>query len=109
MQLRMLLHSTFTNRLIMIFIKVPNGFKMMKSLSSKPKEMYSIKLRRSLYGLKQSRCTWYTCLRDYLLNKVYGNNLICPCVFIKKITFGFVIIDVYIDDLNIIGTNKEII
>ena len=31
------------------------------------------------------------------------NNAICPCVFIKKSSYGFVIIAVYVDDLNIIG------
>ena len=42
------------------------------------------------------------CIRD-------RNNPICPCVFIKKTTFGFIIIAVYVDDLNIIGTHKEIL
>ena len=37
-----------------IYMKIPEGFKMPESLSSKPKELYSIKLQRSLYGLKQS-------------------------------------------------------
>ena len=32
------------------------------------------------------------------------NNLICPCVFIKKVATGFAIIMVYVDDLNFIGT-----
>ena len=36
------------------------------------------------------------------------NNEICPCIFIKKSLSGFVIIDVYVDDLNIIGILKEI-
>nr|GEV55691.1 putative RNA-directed DNA polymerase [Tanacetum cinerariifolium] len=35
-----------------IYMKIPKGFKIPESLSSKPKEMYSIKLQRSLYGLK---------------------------------------------------------
>ena len=52
---------------------------------------------------------WYNRLSDYLLNKGYVNNPICPCVFIKKTTSGFVIIAVCVDDLNIIGTDKEII
>ncbi|KAD7477833.1 hypothetical protein E3N88_00969 [Mikania micrantha] len=91
-----------------IYMKVPEGFKIPDALSSKPKEMYSIKLQRSLYGLKQSGRMWYNRLSDYLKNKGYTNNLICPCVFIKKTALGFVIIAVYVDDLNIIGTHKEI-
>ncbi|GJX99553.1 copia protein [Tanacetum coccineum] len=91
-----------------IYMQIPKGFKIPDSLSSKPKEMCSIKLQRSLYGLKQSGRMWYNRLSDYLISKGYINNLICPCVFIKKTMSGFVIIAVYVDDLNIIGTNKEI-
>lgn len=35
------------------------------------------------------------------------NNPICPFLFIKKITFGFFMIVIYVDDLNIIGTKKN--
>ncbi|GJV63668.1 putative RNA-directed DNA polymerase [Tanacetum coccineum] len=91
-----------------IYMKILEGFKIPDSLSSKPKEMCSIKLQRSLYGLKQSGWMWYNRLSDYLISKGYINNLIYPCVFIKKTMSRFVIIAVYVDDLNIIGTNKEI-
>ena len=36
------------------------------------------------------------------------NNPICPCIFIKKLEIGFAIIVVYVDDLNIVGTPKEL-
>ena len=51
---------------------------------------------------------WYNRLSEYLLKKGYVNNEICPCVFIKKSLSGFVINAVYVDDLNIIRTPKEI-
>ena len=70
--------------------------------------MYPIKLQRSLYGLKQFGCMWYNCLSDYLLKEGYVNNPICPCVFIKKSKIGLTIISVYVDDLNLIGTLKEL-
>ena len=92
-----------------IYMEQPEGFKMPEALSSKPKELYSIKLQRSLYGLKQSGRMWYNRLSEYLLKEGYVNNPICPCVFIKKTTSGFIIIAVYVDDLNIIGTHKEIL
>ena len=37
------------------------------------------------------------------------NNLISPCIFIKKSETGFAIIAVYVDDLNLVGTPKELI
>ncbi|GJW57438.1 retrovirus-related pol polyprotein from transposon TNT 1-94, partial [Tanacetum coccineum] len=91
-----------------IYMKIPEGFKMPEALSAKPKDMYFVKLQRYLYGLKQSGCMWCNRLSDYLISKGYKSNLICPCVFIKKTTSRFVIIAVYVDDLNIIGTHKEI-
>ena len=36
------------------------------------------------------------------------NNPICPCVFIKKSKTGLIIIAVYVDDLNLIGTLEEL-
>ena len=52
---------------------------------------------------------WYNRLSEYLLKEGYVNNPICPCVFIKKITSRFIIIAVYVDDLNIIEIHKEIL
>ena len=37
------------------------------------------------------------------------NNSICPCIFINKLETGFLIIIAYVDDLNLVGTPKEII
>ena len=50
---------------------------------------------------------WYNHLSEYLLKEGYANNHICPCIFIKKLKIGFVIIDVYVNDLNLVGTLKE--
>jgi hypothetical protein len=81
---------------------------MPEAYNSNPEKFYSIKLQRSLYGLKQSECIWYNRLSEYLLREGYNNNFICPCVFIKKSESNFVIFVVYVNDLNIIGTYGEI-
>ena len=52
---------------------------------------------------------WYNCLSQYLLKEGYFNDPICPCVFIKKTTDGLLILAVYVDDLNLIGTLEELI
>jgi hypothetical protein len=51
---------------------------------------------------------WYNRLKEFLLNKCYSNNVDCPCVFIHKSSTRFCIISVYVDDLNIIGTELDI-
>ena len=69
--------------------------------------MYSIRLQRSLYGLKQSGRIWYNRLSEYLSKEGYTNDEIFPCVFIKKKS-EFVILAVYVDDINLIGTPIEL-
>ena len=91
-----------------IYMKVPEGFKLPKAANSNSRESYSIKLNRSLYGLKQSARMWYNRLSEYLLKEAYKNDPISPCIFIKRFEKGYVIIAVYVDDLNIIGTPEEI-
>ena len=80
-----------------IFIKIPEGYKMPEAYNSTTRNMYSIKLQRFLYGLKQSGRMWYNCLSDYLLKEGFENNPICPCIFIKRLEFEFAVIVIYVD------------
>ena len=89
-----------------IYMKVPEGLKIPHP--NENRNMYSVKLQRSLYGLKQSGRMWYNRLSDFLLKKGYTNHDDCPCVFIKKSRNGLCIISVYVDDLNIIGNAEDI-
>ena len=73
-----------------------------------PRNLFLVKLQRSLYGLKQSYCMWYTCLSEYLIKEWKINGPICPCVFIKKSESEFAIIVVYVNDMNLIRTLKEL-
>ena len=91
-----------------IYKKILEGFTLPEVVNAKPHSMYSIKLQRSLYGLKQSGRMWYNRLSEYLLKEGYANNPICPCIFIKKSKTKFAIIVVYVDDLNLIGTPEEL-
>ena len=51
---------------------------------------------------------WYNRLSQYLMKEGYINNVIFPCIFIKKSGSGFAIVVVYVDDMNLIGTPEEI-
>ena len=85
-----------------IYMKVPDGISIPNPEANR--NMYCIKLQKSLYGLKQSGRMWYNRLSEFLKLKGYTNNDDCACVFIKKSSTGFCIISVYVDDLNIIGS-----
>lgn len=90
-----------------IYMKIPEGFKLPEACN-KSREIFLVKLQRSLYGLKQSGRMWYNRLSEYLINEGYINDVICPCVFIKKTGSRFVILAVYVDDINLIGTPEEV-
>jgi hypothetical protein len=90
-----------------IYMKVPNGIDVPNPKTKR--NMYCVKLQKSLYGLKQSGRMWYNRLSEFLLRKGYTKNDDCPCVFIKRSKVGFCIISVYVDDLNIIGKNLILI
>ena len=70
---------------------------------------YSVKLNKSLYGLKQSRRMWYNRLSKYLLKEGYKNDPISPCIYMKKFENEFSIIIVYVNDINIVETPDELI
>ncbi|XP_049399680.1 uncharacterized protein LOC125863687 [Solanum stenotomum] len=90
-----------------IFMKIPEALKVPEAYENS-KESCSIKLQKSLFGLKQSGRMWYNRLSEYLLKEGYKNDPICPCIFIRRSKSEFVIISVYVDDLNIIGTPTEL-
>ena len=47
-----------------IYMRVPDGIDVPKP---EQRKAYAVKLRRSLYGLKQSGRMWYNRLREYLI------------------------------------------
>jgi hypothetical protein len=65
-----------------IFMKVPDGISIPNPKANR--NMYCVKLQKSLYGLKQSGQMWYNRLSEFLKQKGYTNNDDCLCVFIKK-------------------------
>ncbi|RVW14192.1 Copia protein [Vitis vinifera] len=76
-----------------IYMKIPEGFKLPDANNTKPRSMYSIKLQRSLYGLKQSGRMWYNRLSEYLLKE--GSSifqmefLVHQSTYIKKVLKRF--------------------
>jgi len=51
---------------------------------------------------------WYNHLSEYLFKEGYTNDAICPCVLIKKTISKLVVLAIYVDDINLIGTPIEL-
>ena len=84
-------------------MKVPEGILILNQDRAN-RVLYSVLLKKSLYGVKQSGRMWYNRLSDFLHQKGYTSNEDYPCVRGR----GLCIISVYVDDLNIIGTPRDI-
>jgi hypothetical protein len=89
-----------------IHMRVPEGLKI-PGLNQN-RNMFNVRLQRSLYRLKQSERMWFNRLSNFILQRGYINNDDCPCVLIKKSCDGFCVISVYVDDLNIIGMTRDV-
>jgi hypothetical protein len=70
-----------------IYMKVPDGISVLNTNAHR--NMYCVKLIKSLYGLKQSGRMWYNRLKEFFLNKRYLNSDDCSCVFTRKSSTSF--------------------
>jgi transposase InsO family protein len=89
-----------------IYMKAPEGLEL--SSYSTNFERPVVKLQRAIYGLKQAGRMWYSRLSKYLTDHGFNTNELSPCIFIKTIKQEFVLIAIYVDDLNLIGTAKAV-
>lgn len=87
-----------------IYMKVPEYIVIPPHLKNP-----AVKLKRSLYGLKQAGRQWYIRYAKALLDTGYKTTSINPCIFYKYIPAtptsppGRVIASVYVDDTNVFG------
>ena len=75
----------------------------------KGKEHLVCRLKRSLYGLKQSPRMWYQKFDAFALNMGFVRSDEDHCVYFKVIDDKILIIVLYVDDMLFIGNNKEMI
>jgi hypothetical protein len=86
-----------------IWKKQPEGYAMKGK-----KEMVS-KLKKSLYGLKQSPRMWYQKFDTYMMGLGFTRRKEDQCVYFKLIGDHLIYLVLYVDDMLLIGNNKEII
>ena len=84
-----------------IFLKQPEGF------VEKGFEDYVCKLKRSIYGLKQSARCWNVELDKKLKDMGFKQCISDPCIYIKDTEEGYCLIAVYVDDLIVGGENDK--
>ena len=72
------------------------------------KEDLVCKLKKSLYGLKQSSRCWSRTFRESMESLNFKQSQADPCIFIKRSEANkLTIVAIYVDDLIIIATTEE--
>ncbi|UYV65651.1 hypothetical protein LAZ67_3004955 [Cordylochernes scorpioides] len=65
------------------------------------------KLKKSLYGLKQSPRFWNQKIVNFMKERCLKENTADPCLFFRKTNDQLLIIAIYVDDGIVAGTNEQ--
>lgn len=77
--------------------KGPNGEKLV------------CKLRKSLYGLKQSGRNWNNMLHEHFAQDGFVQSVADPCVYVKTTESGHIVAIVWVNDIIIAGSNADVL
>lgn len=84
-----------------VYMCQPEGFLIAGS------EHKVCKLKKAVYGLKQSSRAWNTRIDDYLIKLGYIKSKYEPCVYIKKENSLLTIVALYVDDFFIFSNDNQ--
>eukprot|EP00253_Pinus_taeda_P020671 PITA_20671 len=77
-----------------IYMEQPEGFVQHRN------EKFVCRLKKSLYGLKQSLRQWYKKFDSFMLSQKYVRSEYDHCVYFKQLNNGmFIILVLYVDDM----------
>ncbi|KAF2356702.1 Reverse transcriptase RNA-dependent DNA polymerase [Trinorchestia longiramus] len=88
-----------------VFVEQPEGFIEL----DKNGEKLVYKLKKSLYGLKQSGRNWNNLLHQFLVEQNFVQSLSDTCVYVRESDSGKVIIIVWVDDLILASSNAVVL
>ena len=83
-----------------IYVELPKGFEGKNG-------NYVWKLKKSLYGLKQSGWTWNKIFHTYLTTENFGQSPVDPCMYIQNVHNQISIILLWVDNI-LIASKTEV-
>ncbi|KAK8926133.1 hypothetical protein KSP39_PZI018401 [Platanthera zijinensis] len=86
-----------------IYMRQPEGFE------AKGKEDQVCRLKKSLYGLKQSPRMWYQKFDTYMLELGLERSNSDHCVYFQRKGEHFTILTLYVDDMLLVGNSVKMI
>lgn len=85
-----------------LYIKPPMGYQCKSS-----NQNIVLKLKKSLYGLKQSPRCWYKQLKDFFVSVKFNPSKVDPCFFISSEPGWNCGVYVHVDDMSIMGQDTQ--
>ena len=70
---------------------------------------FTMKLKKSLYGLRQSTRNWFGTMEDHLSNIGFRSLKSDPCVYVFKDKTGTAILTLYVNGILLLGNNKQLL
>ena len=86
-----------------VYMHQPPGF------INKEKPGYVCKLNKAIYGLKQAPRAWFNRFSDFLLNFGFKCSIRDPSLFIYRRNGDIILLLLYVDDIALTGSNKNVI
>ena len=96
--------SAFLNGLIQeeVYVQQPPGFKDSQKLD------HVYRLKKELYGLKQTPRAWYERLSKFLLEKNFIRGKVDTTLSLKKKDNDILLVQIYVDDIIFGSTNESL-
>lgn len=82
----------------------PEGFATM----SENEERIVYKLRKSLYGLKQSGRNWNKVLHEHLVGTGFDRNPVDHSIYSKQVNNNLIIVLIWVDDLIVTSDDEDL-
>ena len=85
-----------------IYVNVPKGYES----STNPNQVW--KLKKSLYGLKQSGRNWNATLHNHLKHNGFVQSIADPCLFTKSVNGEIIYLLVWVDDIVLASSDPQL-
>ena len=89
-----------------VYVKTPSGYESLDATTGRPNVM---KLKKSLYGLRQSPRNWFNTINDSLRGIGSKASASDPCVYIFGSNDNLSVLTMYLDDLLLLGGNTPLL
>jgi hypothetical protein len=86
-----------------VYIEQPNDFLIHE------KESHVCRLKKTMYGLKQTPRAWYARIDGYLMSLGFNKSVVDPNLYYKIFNGESLILVLYVDDLFLTGTESLIV